>query len=186
MRPLLRPAVFLDRDGTLNVEVDYLYRPEDLRWIDGAREAVARLNAAGFAVVVITNQAGIARGFYTEEDVHTLHRVMQQDLAQVGAHVDAFYYSPFHPEGVVEAYRRTSPCRKPGDALYRQAVAEHRIDPLRSYAVGDRASDLLPARGLGCQAFLVQTGYGASEVAPDDTTVVPSVVEAVDLILPSP
>lgn len=183
-RPLC-PAVFLDRDGTLNVEVHYLHRPEDLRWIAGARESVARLNAAGFAVVVVTNQAGVARGFYTEMDVQALHNHMQHDLAELGARVDAFYYSPFHPEGTVQAYRRISDCRKPGDALYRRAIDDLGLDPHRSFAVGDRASDLLPPLSLGCKAVLVQTGYGADEASrvPVGTPVVPSIVEAVDLLL---
>lgn len=181
----LRPAVFLDRDGTLNTEVNYLYRPEDLLWIEGAPEAVARLNAAGVAVVVITNQAGVARGFYTEEDVQALHQHMQRELHRAGAHVDAFYYSPFHPEATVDAYRRVSPCRKPGDALYRKAIADLGIDAQRSFAVGDRVSDLTPAMGLGCRAFLVETGHGRSEIPllPPGAQVASSIVEAVDLLL---
>ena len=178
----MRSAAFLDRDGTLNVEVRYLHRIDDLRWIPGAREAVRRLNDARILVIVVTNQAGVARGFYTEADVLALHAHMQADLAKVGAHVDAFYYSPYHPDGVVPEYRRSSACRKPGDAMYRQAIAEWHIDPSRSFAVGDRASDQIPASQLGCNTYLVETGYGARERAtsPEGTWHVPSLVEAVD------
>ncbi|HYE59059.1 MAG TPA: HAD family hydrolase [Rhodothermales bacterium] len=183
----LRPAVFLDRDGTLNVERHYLHRVEDFAWIPGAPEAVRRLNEAGFVVVVVTNQAGVARGLYDEAAIATLHAHMQADLARVGARVDAFYYSPFHPEGIVEAYRRASECRKPGALLFKRAVAEHGLDAARSFAVGDRASDLFPAQSLGCRTILVETGYGREEAAhaPADA-VMPDIGAAVDWILAQP
>src|SRR5690606_15961274 len=139
-----RRAVFLDRDGVLNVEVNYLYRVEDFAWIPGAPEAVRRLNEAGFVTLVVTNQAGVARGYFTEADVECLHRHMQAELARAGAHIDAFYYSPYHPEGTVEAYRRASDCRKPGTALFERALREWRVDPARSFVVGDKNSDVEP------------------------------------------
>lgn len=184
----MRRAAFLDRDGTLNVEVNYLHRIEDLRWIDGAQDAIRRLNDAGVLVLVLTNQAGVARGYYEEADVVRLHEHMQADLNAVGAHVDAFYHSPYHPDGTVLAYRRASACRKPGDGMYRQALAEWPIDPVGSFAVGDRASDLIPAAQLGCRTYLVETGHGAHERAgaPEGTVHVPSVVEAVDLFCSLP
>lgn len=179
-----RAGVILDRDGTLNEEVGYLHRPADLVWTPGARDAVARLNAAGLVVVVVTNQAGIARGYYTEADVEHLHAHMQADLAAVGAHVDAFYYSPYHPEGTVARYRRESDCRKPGAELYERAVAEWSLDPAASAVVGDKASDLAPGRALGMRTILVETGYGRQETdrAVADA-VVPSLADAVDAIL---
>lgn len=179
-----RAGVVLDRDGTLNEEVGYLYRPEDLVWTPGAPEAVARLNAAGLVVIVITNQAGIARGYYAEADVERLHAHMQDALARVGARIDAFYYSPYHPEGTVERYRRASTCRKPGGALYERAAAEWDLDLAASTVVGDKASDLLPGRRLGMRTILVETGYGQQEAdrAAADA-VAPTLVDAVDLIL---
>lgn len=159
----LRPAVFLDRDGTLNEEVGYLHRVADFRWIPGAPEAVRRLNDAGLPVLVVTNQAGVARGLYTEADVDHLHAYMTAELARHGAHVDAFYFSPYHPEGIVERYRRASPCRKPGTALFEQAVAEWHVDAARSFVVGDKTTDLAPGRALGMRTVLVETGYGRAE-----------------------
>lgn len=157
-----RPAVFLDRDGTLNQEVNYLHRIEDFTWIPGAPEAVHRLNEAGFLVIVITNQAGIARGFYTEDDVKRLHEHMQRALAEVGAHIDAFYYSPYHPEGTVEPYRRDSSCRKPGTALFEEAAREWPVDLRKSFVVGDKESDIQAGQALGLPTILVETGYGAT------------------------
>ncbi len=179
-----RAAVFLDRDGTLNEEVGYLHRPADFRWIAGAPEAVRRLNDAGLLVLVVTNQAGVARGLYTEADVDRLHAHAQAELARSGAHVDAFYYSPFHPEGTVPAYRRASPCRKPGTALFERAIAEWRVDAKRSFVVGDKASDLAPGRALGMQTILVETGYGRAERPHADADAVAADVgQAADLIL---
>ena len=109
-----RGAVFLDRDGVLNEDIGYLHRIADLRWIEGAREAVARINRAGLLVIVITNQSGVARGFYSEDDVRALHARMAAELAAVGARVDAFYYCPFHEEGVDPRYAIADhPDRKP-------------------------------------------------------------------------
>lgn len=158
-----RPAVFLDRDGTLNVETHYLHRVEDFAWIAGAPEAVARLNGAGLDVVVVTNQSAVAHGYCEEEDVLRLHRHMQESLAEHGARIDAFYYCPFHPEGRVARYRAVTDRRKPGAGMFEEAIRERGIDPTRSFMVGDRNSDIEPARALGITTFLVETGYGAQE-----------------------
>lgn len=179
-----RVGVLLDRDGTLNEEVGYLHRPEDLVWTPGAREAVARLNAAGVVVVVVTNQAGVAHGYYTEADVERLHAHMQAELAAASAHVDAFYYSPYHPDGTVERYRRASACRKPGAELYERAVAEWDLNPAACTVIGDKVTDLVPGRGLGMQTILVETGYGAREVRRDVADeVVGTFADAVSLVL---
>ena len=179
-----RPAVILDRDGTINEEVGYLYRTEDLVWTPGAEDAIRRLNEAGRLVVVITNQAGVARGYYTEADVDALHAHMNAELARRGAHIDAFYYSPYHPEAAVERYRRVSPCRKPGRDLYDRAVADLDIDARASAVVGDKASDLLPGRALGMRTVLVETGYGRQETNRDAADlVVPTLADAVEALL---
>ncbi len=177
-------AVFLDRDGTLNVDRGYLYRVEDFVWIEGAPEAVRRLNAAGLPVIVVTNQAGVARGYYGEADVRRLHRHMQATLRAFGAWIDAFYYSPFHPEGTVPAYRRASPCRKPGTGLFVHALRSHVLDPARSFMVGDHVTDIVPGRVLGMTTLLVETGHGA-EHKPDTRAdyIVKDVGAAVDRIL---
>ena len=177
-------AVFLDRDGVLNVEVDYLYRVEDFAWIPGAPEAVRRLNEAGFVTLVVTNQAGVARGYYGEEDVARLHAFMQEALAGAGARIDAFYYSPYHPEGTVERYRRVTDCRKPGCGLFERAIREWNVDPARSFVVGDKESDVEPGRALGMTTFLVETGHGRTYRATTDADyVVTDVGAAVDHLL---
>lgn len=158
-----RGAVFLDRDGTLNREVAYLHRTEDLVWIPGAVEAVRRLNRAGLLVFVVTNQSGVARGYFGEKEVRHLHRHMQAELEASGARVDGFYFSPYHPEGSVPAYRRASACRKPGTGMLERAVREWSLDPDRCFMVGDKNSDVEAGRALGMTTLLVETGYGARE-----------------------
>jgi D-glycero-D-manno-heptose 1,7-bisphosphate phosphatase len=152
-----RPAVFLDRDGTLNVEKNYLYRIEDWEWIPGAKDAVLLLNNAGFVVVVVTNQAGIARGLYAERDVQRLHAHMQAELNEVGAHVDAVYHCPHHPD---HGLRVECNCRKPAPGMLLKAAVELQLDLGRSYMVGDRETDIEAARRSGVTPLLVLTGYG--------------------------
>lgn len=159
-------AVFLDRDGTLNKEINYLYRIEDFVWIPGAPEALHRLNEAGFRVVVVTNQAGVARGYFTEKDVRRLHAFMQASLREeAGAYIDGFYYCPYHPDGVIDRYRQPSADRKPGTGMYERALQEWSVDRAQSFVVGDRNTDLEPGRRLSLTTFLVETGYGAQEKA---------------------
>jgi len=160
----IKPAVFLDRDGTLNVEKNYLYRAEDFEFIPGAPEAVRMLNRAGLFVVVLTNQSGIARGYYSEADLHQLHRHIDTMLAAADARVDAWYYCPHHPEGQ-EPYRHVCDCRKPLPGMLFQAAAEHGIDLSRSWMVGDKAIDVEASGAAGCRPLLVLTGYGAFEQA---------------------
>ncbi|MEM1270762.1 MAG: HAD family hydrolase [Bacteroidota bacterium] len=161
------PVIIFDRDGTLNVDHGYVGTVERFEWIAGVPEALARLCAAGFRIVVITNQSGVARGYYSEADVEALHAHMLADLARVGASIDAVYFSPYHPEGTVPAYSQAHPSRKPGAALFEQAMAEHGIDPAVSFAVGDRRRDLVPAKALGFTTVQVLTGAGASDPAGD-------------------
>lgn len=148
-----RKAVFLDRDGTLNEEVNYLSRVEDMRWLPRAVQAVRRLNEHGWAVVLITNQSGIGRGYYTEQDVAAIHERITADLAQAGAHLDGLYYCPHHPD-------EQCLCRKPKPYLFQQAARDLDLDLASSYAIGDKVSDLEPGRQLGCQTILLLTGHG--------------------------
>jgi D-glycero-D-manno-heptose 1,7-bisphosphate phosphatase len=159
----LRPAVFLDRDGTINVEKDYLYRVEDFVFIPGAPEAVRRLNQAGFLVIVVTNQSGVARGFFSLDDVAVLHRHIQGELAKVGARIDGFYRCPHHPTQGVGEFRRDCDCRKGRPGMLLQAAAEHCIDLSRSFMIGDKAADIEAGERAGCVPLLVLTGYGAEE-----------------------
>jgi len=160
-----RPAIFLDRDGTITREVDYLRAVKDLRLLPGAASAVRTLNEAGFAVVVVTNQSGIARGLLTEKQFHEIHAALVQRLARHRARLDGMYYCPHHPQATVARYRQECECRKPAPGLLRQAARELDLDLTHSYAIGDRARDLAPGRAVGCRTVLVRSGYGAEQEA---------------------
>jgi len=183
-----RRAVFLDRDGTINVEKDYLHRVEDFEFIPGAPEAIARLNAAGFVVLVVSNQAGIARGYFEPGAVETLHDHLQSELAHFNAHIDGFYFCPHHPIEGQGKYRLDCDCRKGKPGLLLQAAEEHGIDLAQSYMVGDKASDIEAGIAGGCTPLLVLTGYG-SQASEEVAARVPrfsDLAAAVDFILKRP
>lgn len=140
-----RPAAFLDRDGVLNVDHGYVHRPEQLEWVAGAPESVRLLNEAGYYVLVITNQSGVARGFFDEAAVKSFHAHMQNVLAGKGAHIDAFYYCPHHLEGTVKAFAMACSCRKPRTGMLEQAAREWPIDVSRSFFIGDNEADMAAA-----------------------------------------
>lgn len=154
-----RPALFLDRDGVLNEDRGYVHRWEDFRWIPGAREAIATFNRAGWIVIVVTNQSGVGRGYYTEDDMHALHGRMIQDLAAAGGHIDAVYHAPQHPEAPLEAYRHPDPPdRKPNPGMILRALADWPIDREASILVGDKPSDLEAALRAGVRGVLFPGG----------------------------
>jgi D-glycero-D-manno-heptose 1,7-bisphosphate phosphatase len=140
-----RPAAFLDRDGVLNVDHGFAHRPEQLEWIDGAPEAVRLLNKAGYYVIVITNQSGIARGYYDEAAVKSFHAHMQEGFVAHGAYVDAFYYCPHHPDGIIKSLAVRCRCRKPSPGLLEQAAREWPIDIATSFLIGDKDHDMAAA-----------------------------------------
>jgi D-glycero-D-manno-heptose 1,7-bisphosphate phosphatase len=142
-------ALLLDRDGTLNVDRGWVHRPEDFCWIDGAREAVRWANDRGILVLVITNQAGLARGYYTEAEFRTFTAWIDAELATVGAHVDATYYCAHHPTAGVGTYRRECRCRKPAPGLIESALAEWGFDPVLSVMIGDTEHDVAAATAAG-------------------------------------
>jgi D-glycero-D-manno-heptose 1,7-bisphosphate phosphatase len=151
--------LFLDRDGVLNEDLGYVYRWEDFRWIDGAREAVAAFNRAGWLVIVVTNQSGVGRGYYSEDDVHVLHGRMVEELAAAGARIDAFYHAPQHPEAQLDHYRHPDPPdRKPNPGMLLTAIAEWPIDPEKSFLVGDKISDIEAATRAGVRGLLFPGG----------------------------
>jgi D-glycero-D-manno-heptose 1,7-bisphosphate phosphatase len=156
-------AAFLDRDGTIIEEVGYLDRPERVEFYPWTIDAIRALNRAGLAVVMVTNQSGVARGFFTETVVDDLHRHMAAMLAAGGAHIDAYYYCPHHPDGKVEGYTKGCDCRKPGRGLVDRAVREFGVDPAGSFVVGDRWVDVALGRAVGAGSVLVRTGYGVTE-----------------------
>ena len=142
-------AIFFDRDGTLNVDVHYLHDPRDFVWTPGAIEAIRWANEHGYLVIVVTNQSGIARGYYDEAAVHHLHDWMNTELEKHNAHIDAFYYCPHHTEGKLPAYTKSCDCRKPAPGMILRAIAEHDIDPAASWMFGDAESDVAAAENAG-------------------------------------
>lgn len=153
-----RTAVFLDRDGVLNRDVNYLHRPEDFIWLEGAQAAVRYLNQQGYLVIVVTNQSGVARGYYSEAAVNYLHNWMNEQLEQIDAHIDAFYYCPHHPDGIVGQYRQCCACRKPEPGLILQAIDEWSIDVAGSLLIGDNRRDVEAAERAGIKGYLFTQG----------------------------
>ena len=155
-----RPAVFFDRDGVLNVDKGYINHKEDFQWIPGAPKAIKKLNDFGYLVFVITNQSGIARGYYPEESVIKLHEYMNEELSMINARIDAFYYCPHHTEGKIKEYTIECNCRKPLPGMILQAFEEWepRIDKEKSFAVGDKERDLEAATAAGISSYLFEGG----------------------------
>ena len=155
---LLRPAVFLDRDGTIAEEVGYLNHASRFRMFPFVAGAIHRLNEAGLPVIVVTNQSGVSRGYFPESLVHTVNKLMTQQLAEAGARIDAIYYCP-------HTSAENCNCRKPKTGMLDRAAQEHALDPQRSFVVGDRYGDMQLARNAQARAILVRTGYGEGELA---------------------
>ncbi|WP_063690635.1 HAD-IIIA family hydrolase [Bradyrhizobium stylosanthis] len=155
---LRRPAVFFDRDGVLNHDSGYTFETHKLEWIEGAREAVKAVNDAGYFAFVITNQSGVARGYYEEHHVVTLHRWMADQMAEVGAHIDAFEYCPDHPDGTVARYSRVSDRRKPAPGMITDLARRFPVDMTRSMVIGDKDSDIAAARAAGLPGHLFEGG----------------------------
>ena len=158
--PEKKPAVFLDRDGTINVDRHYLHKVEDFEFIPGAPQAIKALKNAGYAVVVVTNQSGVARDYFSLDDVARLHEHIQKELAAAGTGIDAFYICPHHPEKGLDKFRKECDCRKGQPGLLFQASADLGIDLQRSFMVGDKLADIEAGENAGCQPILVLTGYG--------------------------
>ena len=155
---LRRPAVFFDRDGVLNHDSGYTFEASKLRWIEGAREAVKAFNDAGYFAFVVTNQSGVARGLYEESHVQALHRWMADEMAAIGAHIDAFEYCPDHPDGTIERYRRVSDRRKPGAGMITDLLGRFPVNTANSILIGDKPSDLQAAHAAGLKGHLFSGG----------------------------
>jgi len=155
-----RRAVFLDRDGTIHEERDFLSDPALLRLERGAAAGLRRLEEAGFALIVITNQSGVARGYHTEDDVRRVNAALSEMLAAEGVHIESYYHCPHHPEGAVPKYSFVCDCRKPAPGLILQAAKDADIDIGASYMVGDFTRDVKAGRAAGVRTVLVRTGYG--------------------------
>lgn len=169
----MRAAIFLDRDGTINREVNYLSDPDQFELLPGAAETIAGWNTGGWMVVVVTNQSGVGRGYFSAETVQAIHERMQSELAERNARIDAIYCCMHRPD-------EACACRKPKVELFRRAADDLGIDVQKSYFVGDKWSDVLPAAQLGGRGILLLTGHGETEAAnaPADA---PPVATAADL-----
>ncbi len=178
-----RPAVFLDRDGTLNEELGYLHDPDELVLIPGAAQAVAKLNARGIPVVVVTNQSGIGRGYYGFEEFNKVMARMTELLAGSGARLDAVYTSPHHEKGRGAFAHPDHPERKPNAGMLTRAAREHGLDLSTSWMIGDKESDLEAGRRAGCRVALVRTGYGHGVDGSLADLVAENLPEAVERIL---
>ena len=148
----MNKAIFLDRDNTLIVDTGYIYKIADLKWKKGAKTSLAKFAQNGYKLIVITNQSGVARGYYTEEEVNIFHKYMNDDLFKSnGLIIDKYYFSPYHPDGTLDKYRKQSNCRKPGDLLFKKAIDEFNIIASDSIVIGDKYSDIKPAFNCGVQ-----------------------------------
>lgn len=186
----MNKAVFLDRDGTVNEEVGYLRNLADLRLIPGAGAAIKRLNDSGLKVVLVTNQSGIARGYFSESLLQEIHTRLEQMLHEEGARLDAIYYCPHHPSAGNSHYTKECDCRKPGTGLIDKAARDLDIDVKQSYVVGDKWSDVELGQRAGAHSVLVRTGYGSTEdgnVRPphlvDPDFIAHTIIEAADWII---
>jgi D-glycero-D-manno-heptose 1,7-bisphosphate phosphatase len=156
-----RPAVFLDRDGTLMVNIDYIHQPEKVKLFAKTIDSLKKLRKAGFYLIVVTNQSGAARGYFKISDIHAVNRHLQSRLKAQGAYLDAFFYCPHHVKGVVKSLAKECDCRKPRTGMVKQALKKFPIDLAKSYVVGDNLGDVELAKNAKMAAgILVRTGHG--------------------------
>ena len=147
-------VVFLDRDGVLNADIGYLWRKEDFVWMPGAPAAIRLFNQLGWRVIVVTNQSGVARGYYQESDVQLLHDWINEELAKHDAHIDRFYFCPHYPQGAQTKYAVECDCRKPKPGMILQGLAEWQGNPAASFLIGDKESDITAATAAGITGYL--------------------------------
>lgn len=182
------PAVFLDRDGTIIRDTHYLNRIEDICLYDFSAEAIKKLNELAIPVIVVTNQSGVARGLFSENDIQQIHEYLNNLLKKQGAYIDAFYYCPHHIQGILPEYSYDCSCRKPKIGMIEKALRDFPdIDLSNSYVVGDKMVDVNLAHNAGCKAILVRTGHGEEEVESSSINPCDCIAEnlgnAVDIII---
>ena len=152
----MRKAIFLDRDGTINIDKGYVYRIQDFEFIEKVPEAIAEMKRLGYLVIVLSNQSGVARGYYTEDAVVKLHEYINEQLRKAGTEIDGFYFCPHHPDGIVGRYRQQCGCRKPGIGMLQYAVQDFGIDVGNSWIVGDKERDLFLGYDIFAKRILLE------------------------------
>jgi len=155
---ITRPAIFFDRDGVLNKDHDYVHKIADWQWIEGAIDAIKRCNELDYFVFVVTNQSGVGRGYYTEQDVHIIHTHMQAELKQYGAHIDAIRYCPHHRDALLVEYQIECECRKPKPGMIKDILSSWPVEISKSVLVGDKSTDLEAAKEGGIRGLLYAGG----------------------------
>lgn len=185
-----KPAVFIDRDGTVNEQMGYINHPSRFRLLPGTTEAFRLLNENRVLALIVSNQSGVARGYFPINLVHEIHALMQRALEEKGARVDGIFFCPHHPRGSVPEYTRSCLCRKPGIGLIEEACKAFDVDLSRSYVVGDRCLDVETAKRAGIDGIMVETGYGLGDiqhVLPQNSAkpvhIAPDLLRAVQWIL---
>ncbi len=173
MKKKSRIAVFVDRDGTITKEMGYLKEPAELRLIPRSGEAIRLLNEKGILTIMVSNQSGVARGYFTEKTVRETHKRLKELLAEKGAHLDGVYYCPHHPEFGLPKYRKNCNCRKPKSGMLLRADRKFNLDLEKCYVIGDKVDDIQLSRNVGAKGILVLTGYGerskSKKIEPDHT-----------------
>jgi len=176
-------AVFLDRDGTIVEDIGYLNSPEQIKFISGSIQAIKMLNDAGYEVIVITNQAGVAKGLVTEDMLQTIDKIIQKNILNGGGHLTAFYYCPHHPEHGVYPYRQICECRKPHTGLIKRATRDHDLDLSKSFMIGDKGSDIEAGKRAGTKTVLVMTGKTEKDLKEKPDHEANNLLEAVKWVL---
>ena len=149
-----KSALLLDRDGVINIDYGYVHKMQNLKWIDGAKETIKMANDMGILVIVITNQAGIARGYYSENEFHLFSKEINNELINFGAHIDATYYCPHHPSEGIKKYRKDCDCRKPKTGMLEKAISDWKLDVTKCFLIGDKKSDILAAKKCGINSHM--------------------------------
>ncbi len=153
-----RPAVFLDRDGVINIDKGYVYKIEDFEWISGAKEAIKLLNSLNYYIFVVTNQSGISRGYFKEHDVKQLHLFINNELKKINANIDDFFYSPYHPDGIIKEYENLKNLRKPETGMLKLAQNKWGIIKEESFMIGDMPHDMECAEKFGINGYIFKGG----------------------------
>lgn len=159
----MQAAVFLDRDGTIIEDVGYVRSPEQVKFLPGSVEAIKMLKDAGYKIIIVSNQSGVARGLLTEDMLQTIDKLIRRAILNGGGQVDGSYYCPHHPEHGVYPYKQACECRKPHVGLIKKAVKEHHIDLSKSFMVGDHSTDIETAHRAGIRSAFITTGHGKEE-----------------------